>query len=61
LATTAGLRTAEAEGAIDEMSQRLRRAIERIALPSGIAFSDDAREKVAEVLQICRTRLETVK
>jgi serine/threonine-protein kinase HipA len=60
LATTAGLRTTDAEGAIDAMSQRLRGAIERIALPSGIAFSDDARTKVADVLDICRARLQTI-
>jgi serine/threonine-protein kinase HipA len=61
LATTAGLRATDAERAIDEMSQRLRGAIDRIALPSGMEFSNDARKKVAEMLHICRTRLETIR
>lgn len=61
LATTAGLKATDAEGAIDEMSKRLRGAIDRITLPSGMEFSDDARKKVAELLDICRTRLETIK
>ena len=61
LATTAGLRATDAEHAIDEMSQRLGGAIDRITLPSEADFSDDARKKVGELLDICRTRLETIK
>ena len=61
LATTAGLKATDVEGAIDEMSKRLRGALDRITLPSGMEFGDDARKKVAELLDTCRTRLETIK
>lgn len=57
LATTAGLRAGEAEGAIDGLLQRLRVAVDRIPLPEAMAFSDDARNIAAEVITICRQRI----
>ena len=58
LATTAGLRASGAEVAIDDMLQRLRGVIDHITLPKALEISDDAREMVAQMLDICRTRIE---
>ncbi len=58
LATTAGLRASDAEVAIDDMLQRLRGVIDHITLPKALEISDDAREMVAQMLDICRTRIE---
>ena len=61
LASTAGLKAADADAAIDDMLQQLRGAIDRIALPKAIELIDDALKMVAEVLTICRTRMETLR
>lgn len=58
LATTAGLRAADADAAIDDLVHRLRSAIDRIALPKAMEFADNARKMVAEALDICRRRME---
>jgi serine/threonine-protein kinase HipA len=58
LATTIGLRVSDADTAMDDLLQRLRDAIERIALPKAIEVTDDARRVTAEMLDICRTRIE---
>jgi serine/threonine-protein kinase HipA len=60
LATTAGLRAADADGAIDEIVERLLGAIEKIALPKAVEAGADARRSVSEVLEICRTRMGTL-
>ncbi len=60
LATTAGLRATNAEAAMDELLQRLRAAVDRIALPKAMELTDDTRRMVAEVLDICRARLEAL-
>ena len=61
LATTAGLRAGDAEAAIDDLLRRMREAVERIALPKEMAFSDDARKIADEVTNICRQRIEGMK
>jgi serine/threonine-protein kinase HipA len=58
LATTAGLRAKDADSAIDDLLKHLSEAVNRIALPEAIEFSDDARKLVAEVLDICRARTD---
>ncbi len=61
LATTAGLRAGDAEAAIDDLLRRLREAVDRIALPKEMAFSDDARKVADEVTNICRQRIDGMK
>ena len=60
LATTAGLRAAEADVAIDDLLQRLGGVIDQIALPEPIELTDDARKMATEVLNICRRRIEAL-
>ena len=58
LATTAGLRAGDAESALDDVLQRLRSAIEVIAVPKTIELSDATLRMIAEVLDLCRRRIE---
>src|SRR5215471_8574535 len=58
LATTAGLRAGDAEGAVDEVVQRLRGALDVIAVPKAIQLSDETRQMTVEVLDLCRRRIE---
>jgi serine/threonine-protein kinase HipA len=60
LAITVGLRATDADAAVDDLLQRLRGAVDRIALPRAMEFTEDARKMVAEVLEICRARIETI-
>ena len=52
LATTAGLRAGDAEGAVDEVVQRLRGALDGIAVPKAIHLSDETRQMTVEVLDL---------
>lgn len=61
LATTAGLRAADAEGALEEVVQRLSKAIDSAAFPKAIEVSDDTRKVTTEMLDICRQRIEGMK
>jgi serine/threonine-protein kinase HipA len=58
LATTAGLRAGDAEAALNGVLQRLRRATDVIAAPKAIELIDDTRKMTAEVLDLCRRRIE---
>jgi serine/threonine-protein kinase HipA len=58
LATTAGLRSGEAEAAVDDVLERLRSTINAIAVPTAITLSDATREITAEMLELCRSRIE---
>jgi serine/threonine-protein kinase HipA len=58
LATNAGLKVSDADAAIDEMTGRLGKAVDTISLPKAVAASDEAQEIVAEVLDLCRTRVK---
>ncbi len=60
LATTAGLRATDADRAIDELVGGLRGAIDRIAPPDDVAITDGARRLVAEMLDICRARMNAM-
>jgi len=58
-ASTAGLKAADADAAIDGMLERLAEAVGRISLPDGIEHSSEASHKVAKrVLGICRRRID---
>ena len=59
LATTAGIRSGDADGAIDEMIQQLGKTVEKVAVPETVEVNAEARKMVEEVLAICRTRLGT--
>lgn len=58
LATTAGLRASDADTAIEDIVQRLRKAVVGIAVPKIIEVSDATRKMTEEVLDICRRRIE---
>ena len=58
LATTAGLRAGDAEAAVDEVVQRLRGALDVIAVPKAIQLSDETRQMTVEVIDLCRRRIE---
>lgn len=58
LATTAGLRAGDAETALEYVVQRLRKAVDGIAVPKGIQLSDATRKMTEEVIDICRRRIE---
>ena len=57
-ASTAGLKAADADAAIDQMLRQLTDAVGRVALPEALEYGE-AGEKVAmQVLDICRGRME---
>lgn len=60
LATTAGLRAGDADGAIDDMLRRMGGAIDGIGLPKAIESTADARKIVEDMLDICRKRIEAL-
>lgn len=60
LATTAGLRSGDAEAAIDELLQRLGEAVDAVVLPNAIELTDETRKMTAEVLDLCRQRIEAM-
>lgn len=57
-ATTAGLRAGDAEAAVGDVLQRLRGAVDGIAMPKGIELTDETQKMAAEVLDLCRRRIE---
>jgi serine/threonine-protein kinase HipA len=60
LATTAGLRAGEAEAAVNDVLHRLRRAVDAVAVPDGIELTKETRKMAAEVLGLCRRRIEAM-
>jgi serine/threonine-protein kinase HipA len=60
LAATAGLRAVDAEAALNGVMQRLREAVDAIAVPEAIELTDETRKIAAEVLDICRRRIEAL-
>lgn len=57
LAVNAGLTVAEADTAIDNVLDDLKVAVERIALPERIARKVDPNDVIADMLEICRSRI----
>ena len=45
---------------MDEVVQRLREALDVIALPKAIQLSDETRQMTVEVLDLCRRRIEGI-
>jgi serine/threonine-protein kinase HipA len=60
LAATAGLRAGAADAAVEGVLQRLGRAIETIAIPKAIDLTDETQKMTADVLDICRRRIEAM-
>ena len=60
LATTAGLRAGDADAAVESVLQTLGRAIDTIVIPKAIELTDETRKMTAEVLAICRLRIEAI-
>src|SRR5215831_21052513 len=58
LAITAGLRAREAEAALDGVLQRLRKAINAVAVPKAVELTDETRKMTAEMLELCLRRIE---
>jgi serine/threonine-protein kinase HipA len=58
LATTAGVRVSDAETAIDDVLNELRKRIDGIAVPHAVEVPDSIRKLAAEALTICRQRID---
>jgi len=59
LVTTAGRKTADADAAIDDMLRQIGGAIDRIKLPKAIERTAEADKMVTNMLDICRSRMES--
>ncbi len=60
LASTAGVRAADADAAIDDMIQRMKQAAGRIALPDLPDQGPEAAAMTARMIEIVRTRLDAL-
>ena len=60
LATTAGLRAGDADAAVESVLQKLGRAIDTVVIPNAIELTDETQKMTAEVLDICRRRMEAM-
>ncbi len=60
LATNAGLRSSDADAAIDEMKKRLGTEIDAITLSKAMAPTPATQKIVQDVLDLCRKRLEAL-
>ena len=58
LATTAGLRAGDADRALDDVVERLRKGIDQVAVPKALELSDSTRKITSEMLDLCHGRLE---
>lgn len=60
LASTAGLRTGDAETIMNETMQRLGQAIDEIRLPELATHKDEAAAILNQIVDICRAQIETL-
>ena len=60
LAATAGLRAGDAEAALGDVLQRLRKAIDSIVVPKPVELTGDTQKMIAEALDLCRRRIEAL-
>lgn len=56
LATTAGLRSSNADQIIDSMIERLKDAIDQVAAPKSVMLNKEATAMATRMLEICRAR-----
>ena len=59
LASTAGLRAADTERAIDDMIARMKPAADEVALPKLPDYGPQGEAMAAKMLDICRMRIKT--
>jgi serine/threonine-protein kinase HipA len=59
LARTIGLRTGDAETLMDKMLNRLASGATQVQLPEGIEYSVEAEKMAREVLELCRSRVQS--
>ena len=59
LASTAGMRAADADAAMDDMIARMRQAIDAVALPKLPDYGKEGQAMVSRMLDICRVRIES--
>jgi serine/threonine-protein kinase HipA len=57
LATLAGLRVGDAQATIDDVLQRLPRALDKLAVPAALTLSAQARATMDRTLELCRSRV----
>ncbi len=60
LATTAGLRSGDADAAMDDMLRQIGGAIDGIGVPHAIRHSKESAQLINDVLDICRSRVEAL-
>jgi serine/threonine-protein kinase HipA len=56
-ASTAGLKAADADAAIDDMLGRLTGAVDRITLPKAVELGEAGKKVAKQLLYICRSRM----
>lgn len=56
LATTAGIRSSDADQIIDSMIERLKDAIDQVAVPKPLILNKEAAAMATRMLEICRER-----
>lgn len=59
-AATAGAKAGDADSAIDDVVSRLHAAVDRIALPEAIDYSEPAKNMAGQLLELCRNRLASM-
>jgi serine/threonine-protein kinase HipA len=59
LASTAGVRSSEADRIINDMIDLLTNAVDSFALPNSLALSAEEKTMTTKMLEICRTRLSS--
>jgi serine/threonine-protein kinase HipA len=59
LASTAGMRAGDVDVAIDDMVDRMKTALNEIALPTLPHYGPDGEALAARMLEICRKRVES--
>jgi serine/threonine-protein kinase HipA len=58
-AGTAGLKAGDTDATIDEMLGRMKEAVAGITLPKGFEYEAEAEKMAQELLDICRSRIES--
>jgi len=59
LATTVGLKSADADEMIDDVVRRIAPEIDRISLPTSLEPTSEREEAVKEMLELCRRRVQS--
>jgi serine/threonine-protein kinase HipA len=57
-ASTVGLKTADADAAIDQMLRQLTDAVGRVALPQALKYGEAGEKMGTQILDICRRRID---